>query len=129
MNYQPDEETDAAAWNAATDEERVEACGRAHQLLPTWHPPVLNVRLHASMHAVVETQLANELPEVRETLTRLRGEGVSRHQAIHAIAGVVADELQRVLRDKKPFDRQGYAQRLRALTKESVAEAGSTPKD
>ncbi|HZM44172.1 MAG TPA: hypothetical protein VFC14_05020 [Burkholderiales bacterium] len=50
-------------------------------------------RLHAAIHAVVENQLAlNDEPVVR-ALARLTKEGLSRHDAVHAIGSVVAGEI------------------------------------
>ena len=49
--------------------------------------------LHATIHAVVENQLAlNDEPVVR-ALARLMKEGLSRHDAVHAIGSVVACEI------------------------------------
>ncbi|MPZ45407.1 MAG: hypothetical protein GEV05_18845 [Betaproteobacteria bacterium] len=48
-------------------------------------------RAHASIHVVVENQLAlNDDPVVRAVL-RLTKEGLSRHDAIHAIGSLVAE--------------------------------------
>jgi hypothetical protein len=50
-------------------------------------------KLHASIHTVVENQLAlNDEPVVR-AFARLRKEGLSRHDAVHAIGSVVAEWL------------------------------------
>ena len=50
-------------------------------------------KLHASIHTVVENQLAlNDEPVVR-AFARLRKEGLSRHEAVHAIGSVVAEWL------------------------------------
>jgi len=61
-------------------------------------------RLHASMHVVVENQLAlNDEPVVR-ALARVMKEGLSRHDAVHAIGSVVAEEIYDVLKQKDPPD-------------------------
>jgi len=50
------------------------------------------------MHAVVENQIAegDQLP-VRRILLRLMAEGLDRHQAIHAIASVLAGHIHEKL--------------------------------
>ena len=61
-------------------------------------------RLHASMHVVVENQLAlNDEPVVR-ALARLMKEGLSRHDAVHAIGCVVAEEIYDLLQQEDPAD-------------------------
>jgi len=62
--------------------------------------------LHATMHAVVENQIAegDRLP-VRRILLRLVAEGLDRHDAIHAIAAVLAGHINELMR--KPARRRG----------------------
>lgn len=55
-------------------------------------------RLHAAMHAVVENQVAlNDEPVVR-ALGRLMREGLSRHDAVHAIGSLVAEQIYDTLK-------------------------------
>jgi len=56
------------------------------------------------MHVVVENQLAlNDEPVVR-ALARLMKEGLSRHDAVHAIGCVVAEEIYDLLQQEDPAD-------------------------
>jgi hypothetical protein len=51
-----------------------------------------NEKLHAMVHAIVENQIAEgEGLPVKATLDRLVAEGLDRHDAIHAIGGVLAE--------------------------------------
>ena len=51
------------------------------------------------MHVIVENQLAaNDEPVVR-ALGRLMKEGLSRHDAVHAIGSVVAEEVYDLLKE------------------------------
>lgn len=74
--------------------------------------------LHATMHAVVENQLAEGIPVIQEALSRLMSEGLDRHDAVHAIASVLAEHTWRLLRNEPvssdPHER--YFQALRVLT-------------
>lgn len=73
--------------------------------------------LHAVTHTVVENQLAEAVPEVVETFERLRGEGLERHDIIHAIGSVLAQHLSRLLREERSDDpNRAYFGELRRLT-------------
>ena len=48
---------------------------------------------HAVFHALVENQLAEDYAPVVRAMTRLTSEGLSRHDAVHAIAFVLAGHL------------------------------------
>jgi hypothetical protein len=49
--------------------------------------------LHAATHVVVENQLAERDDAVTRALSRLMKQGLSRHEAVHAIGAVVAEEI------------------------------------
>ena len=53
----------------------------------------LNFKAHAAVHAIVENQLAEGVESVVRAMGRLHGEGLSRHDALHAIGCVLAEEL------------------------------------
>lgn len=56
--------------------------------------------VHAVMHAAVENQIAEgDRYPVRRTLLRLMAEGLDRHEAIHAIASVLAGRLHELLHE------------------------------
>lgn len=78
-----------------------------------------NERLHASIHVVVENQVAlgDALP-ARQVLERLQAEGLDRHDAIHAIGAVLADHIDELMKHRASADpsHEGYWAELRALT-------------
>ena len=56
------------------------------------------------MHVIVENQLAlNDEPVVR-ALARLMKEGLSRHDAVHAIGSVVAENIHDLLKQEDSPD-------------------------
>lgn len=73
-----------------------------------------NLRLHAIIHATVETQLAQGHAEATAALDRLLEQGLDRHEAIHAIGSVVADHIQGAMQGTA-FDAAEYDSRLRRL--------------
>ena len=79
-----------------------------------------NANLHSVTHVVVENQvlLGDETP-VAATLDRLLGEGLSRHDAIHAIGTALAPVILDILKGEVRSDPNlVYYQRLRELTAE-----------
>ena len=74
--------------------------------------------LHASIHVVVENQLAlNDEPVVR-ALARLLKEELSRHDAVHAIGSVVAEQIYDLLKlnDTSETTRPRYYAAIERLT-------------
>jgi hypothetical protein len=60
--------------------------------------------LHASMHVVVENQLASNDEPIVRALGRLLTGGLSRHDAIHAIGALVAEEVYDLLKQEEPAE-------------------------
>ncbi len=73
-----------------------------------------NPFLHTSLHAVIEQQLrAREPIETEQAFLSLLARGESRHEAIHRMAGLVAEILFSAVTKNKPIDEAGYLLRLR----------------
>jgi hypothetical protein len=51
-------------------------------------------------------------PETRATYERLTGAGRAKNEALILIAGALRDEMNRMLADATPFDRNRYAELL-----------------
>ena len=74
--------------------------------------------LHIMLHQVVENQIAQHDPaEVVETVKRLMRKNYTRHQAIHAVAGVLIEEMYDMLREGRPFNEEEYVRELKELGK------------
>lgn len=78
-----------------------------------------NEQVHAIIHVVVENQIAmgDEIP-VGATLKRLIGEGLDRHEAIHAVGGVLVGFMHDLLGsdDTSPDVNEKYYDQLRNLS-------------
>jgi uncharacterized protein YoaH (UPF0181 family) len=61
-----------------------------------------NVNLHSAFHVIVENQLAEGLQSTVTAVARLMAEGVSRHDAIHAIGSVLAEQIHQAAKSKDP---------------------------
>ncbi len=112
--YNPDRDHTAGDWLALDEQERIMLVAQYHRKQRVRLP---NETLHAAMHVVVENQLAIREPVVVEVFTRLQAEGLDRHDAIHAIGSVLAEQIHAALQGKaegEPSD--AYLAGLRKLT-------------
>ena len=99
MNYQPDKSPEPDKWLALDEAERVALIQAYHRRTRVKIP---NPQIHATIHLIVENQLAEGLEVVRETLDRLRAEGLDRHEAIHAIGWVPIQHLSNLMQATEP---------------------------
>jgi hypothetical protein len=90
FKYDPENDPDPAKWLALDEATRIEFVRRYHTRIGAELP---SVRAHAAAHAIVENQLAEGLPEAKRALGRLLGEGLDRHEAIHAIGSVLMGHI------------------------------------
>lgn len=122
-DYNPLKSPDPEKWLALNEPERlflVEAYHkRKHIRLP-------NVTAHAAFHVMVENQIAmgDELP-VKRKLEQLMSEGLDRHDAIHAIAWILANNMYRGVQYKQGSDLpKSYYAALEDLTAENWLRSG-----
>src|SRR5437870_8278449 len=95
--YDPSQPPDPNEWLELDEQERSLLVEDHHRRARIDLP---NATLHATMHVVVENQLAaNDEPVVR-ALARLMKEGLSRHDAVHAIGSVVAQQIFDLLKER-----------------------------
>jgi uncharacterized protein DUF1841 len=112
-SYDANAAPDPELWLTADESRKLAAIEAHHRALGDDLP---NLRLHATMHAIVENQLAADAPaEARATLERLVAAGVARHDAIHAIGSVVAGAVWSVLRRHEAVDREAMVAALARL--------------
>ena len=87
--YNPELGPDANEWLQLDEDERLIPVEEYHRDARIFLPRKIR-QLHATIHVVVENQLAlNDEPVVR-ALGRLVKEGLSRHDAVHAIGSRAA---------------------------------------
>jgi hypothetical protein len=116
-NYDPDKSPDAKHWLASDDGERITLVSDYHRRKRISMPAP---DLHAVIHVVVENQLALGDAVVVATLERLVADGLSRHDAIHAIGSVLAEYLYELLRDSPGTENAIYPVYLERLKKFSA---------
>ena len=78
--------------------------------------------LHITFHEIIENQLRQgDPPEARQTVDALMRAGVMRHDAIHRLAGVMANQIYRILQHSVEFDRVRYVRELQELREQAGA--------
>lgn len=121
--YDPLHAPNPQDWLALDEDERLDLVRRYHQG-ENELPDEVDAELHAVCHVTVENQVAlgDETP-VTDTLDRLVGDDLNRHEAIHAVAGVLMEHLwQKNAQGNGPeapgaaFSTEEYFEEVRNLT-------------
>jgi hypothetical protein len=99
--YDPSRPPDSSDWLELDEQERLLLVEKQHR---RDRIDVPNATLHATIHVIVENQLAADEEPVCRALTRLMEEGLSRHDAIHAIGSVLGHHIYDLLKGKAPAD-------------------------
>jgi hypothetical protein len=118
-SYDPDTSHPSDDWLHMDEGERIELVSSYHRQKKIRLP---NAQLHAVIHVVVENQLALGEEEVRQTLARLQNEGLTRHDALHAIGSVLAADLYQLMQESPEATAdvyRRYLERLQRLTAKS----------
>jgi hypothetical protein len=97
--YAPEIGPDGQEWLALDEGERLLLVEDYHRDARARLPRGAR-RLHAAVHVIVEYQLAANDDAVVRALARLMQEGLSRHDAIHAIGSLVAEQVYDLLKLK-----------------------------
>ena len=113
--YDPLNASDPDDWQSMDEGERMMLVTEHHRQSGVELP---NERVHAAIHVIVENQIAlGDETAAPATLERLMREGLDRHEAIHAVGGVLADYMQAlVLGDVAPEATERYNEELEKLT-------------
>lgn len=116
VRYDPEVPPEPSRWQMIDEQERILLAEAYHRRAGIEVP---NMTVHATVHVIIENQAAtgDELP-VRRAIERLMGEGLDRHDAVHAVASVLAGHLNDTLKAGVP-DNEAYNQAVERLTAES----------
>jgi hypothetical protein len=123
--YDPDVAPIGAEWLETAEIDRIDMVIAYHRRGRISLP---NQRLHATIHVVVENQIALGEEVVVEALERLQAEGLSRHETIHAIGMVLAEHLHDVLKmgeEPAPELHAPYFERLKHFSADEWRRSGS----
>ena len=118
--YNPGCAPEPESWLELDEQERIALVETYHRVARIKLP---NVTAHAALHAIVENQIALNLEPVVRAMDRLGKEGLTRHDAVHAIGSIVAEHLFDILRtdqnDDAATSRARYYVAVERLTAES----------
>jgi hypothetical protein len=119
QRYDPLEAPDPEEWLALDEQERINLAWDYHRKARIRLP---NGKVHATVHAMVETQIAlgDETPP-RHTAQRLMDAGLDRHEALHAI-GWVLIQFMSDLMETPEFDADPNAPYFAALDRLTVED-------
>ena len=115
MHYDPDKPVDAAEWLALDEGEQQLVVERYHKRARIRLP---SRRVHAIIHAAIETQVAQGHAAASRALERMLAEGLDRHDAVHAVGSVMAKHMFDIMKHGQSFDEKAYATDLDALSAE-----------
>lgn len=117
QKYDPIFEPDHKWWEALDDDERISVVIEHHQEAGTKLPDEF---AHALLHVLVENQIAlGEETPVEAVLCRLIDENLDRHDAIHAIASILANHMHELMHgENATLDNDDYYAKLGKLTAE-----------
>jgi hypothetical protein len=117
--YDPEVAPDSREWLALDESERLILVEDYHRDARIIMPRSAR-RLHATIHTIVENQLLLEDQAiVRETLRRMMKDGLTRHEAIHAVGSVLTEHIYDLLQ-KKNLPAEGHAPYYAALQQLTV---------
>jgi hypothetical protein len=99
--YNPEHMSEPESWLELDEQERILLIETYHRVARIKLP---NVTAHAALHAIVENQIALNVEPVVRAMHRLGKEGLTRHDAVHAIGSVVAEHLFDILKTSQNDD-------------------------
>jgi deoxycytidylate deaminase len=107
--YDPDVAPNASEWLALPELERLRLAQSYHVAARVKVP---SVKAHAAIHAAVENQIATGYGPSKRTIDRLQSEGLSRHEAVHAIGSVVAQFIYELGKGQTDEQRDSFQTRM-----------------
>ncbi|MFB9127639.1 hypothetical protein E2553_41795 [Paraburkholderia dipogonis] len=116
--YNPERAPEPDSWLELDEHERIALVETYHRIARIKLP---NVTAHAALHAIVENQIALNLEPVVRAMVRLAKEGLTRHDAVHAIGAVVAEHLFDILKTEHNDDAATSQARYYAAVERATA--------
>ncbi|MGD9171738.1 MAG: DUF1841 family protein [Candidatus Thiodiazotropha sp.] len=115
--YDPSIAPVSEEWLALPEDERIELVRSFHDKHEKELLEEGQREAHAGIHVAVENQIAMAYEPVPATIARLIRQGLSRHEAIHAVGAVLSDQLWSFQKQQKAKWEIGpYRRKLEKLT-------------
>ena len=115
-DYDPSKQLNSDEWLYLEESERISLVRIFHEALDDDLPEDA-IEMHTMFHVIVENQLAEKVELIPETITKLTRQGLDRHEAIHAIAAIVSEDIFDLWKgNKKEFSPKQYRRKLENIT-------------
>jgi hypothetical protein len=120
QRYNPLEAPDPEEWLALDEQERIDLARDYHRKARIHLP---NAKVHAAVHAIVETQIAlGDKTPAHRTAQRLMDAGLDRHETVHAIGWVLIQFMSDLMESQELLDTEPNAAYFAALEQLTVEE-------
>ena len=113
--YHPSKTPLPEDWLNLEEEVRIDLVKKSHEFASVEFENGA-IDLHSVIHVVVENQLAMKVVPVPETIAKLTRQGLSRHEAIHAIGAIISENLIEMMKNNQTHNAEKYRKRLNKLT-------------
>lgn len=117
--YDPDVAPSASEWLALRELERLRLA-QSYHVAARFKVP--SVKAHAAVHAAVENQIATGYGPSKRAIDRLQSEGLSRHEAVHAIGSVVTQFIYELGQGQTEEQRASFQTRMGAVIEQLHAK-------
>ncbi|MGO0305044.1 hypothetical protein ACTL6P_00275 [Endozoicomonas acroporae] len=115
--YNPNKPLNVSEWLVLDDEQRKILVSNFHESTEEEFQDDGALTMHCYMHVVVENQIATNVDLVSETVTKLVRQGLSRHEALHAISAIIVEDVFDMLKGtKSEFCLKKYRRKLEKIT-------------
>ncbi|MGI2029721.1 hypothetical protein [Endozoicomonas acroporae] len=115
--YNPDKPLNISEWLVLDDAQRKILVYNFHESIGAEFQDDGALTMHSYMHVVVENQIAANVDLVSETVTKLVRQGLSRHEALHAISAIIVEDIFDMLKgSKSEFCLKKYRRKLEKIT-------------
>jgi len=114
--YSPSISPDPDEWLSTDEGERLRLVTDFHELEDKdLDEAALNI--HSAIHVIVENQLALGVELLPETVARLTRQGLTRHEALHAIGAIISADLMAMIKgETSKFSSKKYRIKLQKIT-------------
>ncbi|WP_347332005.1 hypothetical protein [Marinimicrobium locisalis] len=116
ISYDPSVQPNKEEWLESTEQERIDLVKNFHELNDeSLDEEALTV--HSAVHVIVENQLAMGVELLPETVAKLTRQGLPRHEAIHAIGAILAEDIFAIVRgERSEVSPNQYRRKLENIT-------------
>lgn len=114
-NYHPSQAPNSEEWLETDESIRLDLVKQCHELAGVEFQEGAE-NMHAVIHVIVENQIALQVNPVPATVDKLVRQGLSRHEAIHAVGAVLSGDLFEIANNNQNHDIKCYRKRLEKLT-------------